>query len=150
MIYKANDTTIFLKTNSIGSIYLEDNTLSDKIASDSTLSRKEKWLRLMFLSFHDSEIYSYDSIKEIKFDLRYKSPLLLSNVIGAASFTGILYIFSKNTDSKEALSFSNMIPAIPVAAGFCLSQKLSFKKIQTKKFNLKKNIVEYDVINLHD
>ena len=148
IIYKQNDRELIFKTIFKGHSFINDTIHSKKIMSDTSLSRKERVLHMLTIAYPDSEIISCDSIKKFHFDLFYKKNGAYRAISGLAVLSAGFLIYYGSMHSGEFLEFNANWAAIPCFGGYLVFRKISFKNIQTKKWNLKKAFGEYDVINL--
>ena len=148
IICSQNDSRIFLKTIFSGSNFINDTLKWKEIKSDTSLSRKEKLLHYMCVSYPDSVNYSYDSIKKIHFDLIYTKKGVLRTVEGLTVLTiGFFICYAYSFD--DVLDLPRIVGPVAFMTGYYIFRETTNKNIRTKKWNLKKATDEYDVINLN-
>ena len=139
IICSQNDSGIFLKTIFSGSNFINDTLKWKEIKSDTSLSRKEKLLQYMCISYPDSINYSYDSIKKIHFDLMYTKKGNLRTIGGLTFLLGGFFIFMGFMDRGGDLSDVPFIfGPIELITSYYIFRETTNKNIRTKKWKLKK------------
>lgn len=154
VIYGQNDSIILFKTIIQNNIHSYDTIQMKKIQMDTTLSKREKFMRIMCVGFPDTVSYSYSSIKKIHFDLLYKKKGVARAVLGLTTLSAgffISYAAIKYPYDIQPFDFDNkvagkIVSMIPFAVGYYAFRMITVKNIHTKKWNLKFDF--YAVINL--